>query len=289
MLIGGDDISNDVITLGTCFPDRTWIWKCCYLRREENRSSRIKTSRSKGENQKQPQPTYCVNAGTRTQTTVVGGGCSHHCATFKNLLPCLRSLRSRRLKVFWWKKERVSERERHARGHVSPSRAPLFLAPTTSKRLLRRLLLTLTLCLFILKKLLLHLNQVSTSHPKERFDLYHKLQNLFDKWMFHLRYVDVHVTYCRCSVQLMINEFPMINRTTNASDTPLFGLKDQKTIRARFGPESTVKPFLWDTFIQGTKSLVPEKCSHNLCICYLYWGDTSIQGKRTLLSPLNLH
>ena len=123
---------------------------------------------------------------------------------------------------------------------------------------------------FFLQKLLLHLNQVSTSHPKERFDLYHKLQNLFDKWMFHLRYVDVHVTYCRCLVQLIINEFSRINRTKNASDTPLFGLKDQKTILTRFGPESTVKPFLWDTFIQVTKSLVLEKCSHNLCICYLY-------------------
>ena len=53
----------------------------------------------------------------------------------------------------------------------------------------------------------------------------------------------------------------MINRTKNASDTPLFGLKDQKTIETRFGPESTVKPFLWDTFIQGTESLVLEKCS----------------------------
>ena len=181
-------------------------------------------------------------------------------------------------------------RERHARGHVSPSRTPLFLAPTTSKRLLRRLLLTLTLCLFFLQKLLLHLNQVSTSHPKERFDLYHKLQNLFDKWMFHLRYVDFHVSYCRCSVQLIINEFPRINRTKNVLDTPLFGLRDQKTIGTRFGPESvTVKPFLWDTFIQGTESLVLEKCSHNLCICYLYLGDTSIQGKGTLLSPFNLH
>ena len=136
MLIGGDDISNDVITLGTCFPDRTWIWKCCYLRREENRSSRIKTSRSKGENQKQPQPTYCVNAGTRTQTTVVGDGCSHHCVTFKNLLPCLPSLRSRRLEIFGWKKKQVSERETREGTCVSLarpalSRAQYFQAPAT--------------------------------------------------------------------------------------------------------------------------------------------------------------
>ena len=25
-----------------------------------------------------------------------------------------------------------------------------------------------------------------------------------------------------------------------------------------------------------------EKCSHNLCICYLCWSDTSVQGKETL-------
>ena len=48
-----------------------------------------------------------------------------------------------------------------------------------------------------------------------------------------------------------------------------------------------VKPLLWDTsnsrvtFIQGTQNLVPGKSSHNLCICCLYWRDTSIQGKET--------
>ena len=41
---------------------------------------------------------------------------------------------------------------------------------------------------FFWQKLLLHLNQVSSSHPKERFELYHKLQGLFDKWIFHLRW-----------------------------------------------------------------------------------------------------
>ena len=39
---------------------------------------------------------------------------------------------------------------------------------------------------------------------------------------------------------------------------------------------------LWDTSILGTENLVPEKCLHNLCICYLYGRDTSIPGKRTL-------
>ena len=28
---------------------------------------------------------------------------------------------------------------------------------------------------------------------------------------------------------------------------------------------------------------LPLKCSHNLCICCLYWRDTSIQGKGTLI------
>ena len=40
-----------------------------------------KTSRSKGENQQQTQPTYGVDVGIRTQATLVGGECSHHCAT----------------------------------------------------------------------------------------------------------------------------------------------------------------------------------------------------------------
>ena len=45
---------------------------------------------------------------------------------------------------------------------------------------------------------------------------------------------------------------------------------------------TTVEPLHWDTSVQGTppfkghKNLVPEKCSHNLCNCYLYWKDTSI-------------
>ena len=38
-----------------------------------------------------------------------------------------------------------------------------------------------------------------------------------------------------------------------------------------------------NTSIQETQNMVPEKCSHNLCICYLYYGSrklgfTSIQG-----------
>ena len=44
------------------------------------RTSR-KTSRSKGENQQQTQPSYGADAGIWNQATLVGGECFHHCAT----------------------------------------------------------------------------------------------------------------------------------------------------------------------------------------------------------------
>ena len=47
---------------------------------------------------------------------------------------------------------------------------------------------------------------------------------------------------------------------------------------------NTVEPLLWDTSIQGTQNLVPEKGPRNLCIYYLYWRDTSIQKNGTLFS-----
>ena len=43
-----------------------------------------------------------------------------------------------------------------------------------------------------------------------------------------------------------------------------------------------------DNSIQGTLNLVPEKSSHNICSCYLYWSDNSIQGKGALFLGLNL-
>ena len=46
----------------------------------ENRSARRKTSRSKGENQQQTQPTHGVDAGIWTRATLVGGERSHRCA-----------------------------------------------------------------------------------------------------------------------------------------------------------------------------------------------------------------
>ena len=62
------------------FQDRIGIWKCWFLRRGENRSTRRKTSRSREENQQQTQPTHDAGSGNRTQDTLVGGKCSHHCA-----------------------------------------------------------------------------------------------------------------------------------------------------------------------------------------------------------------
>ena len=47
----------------------------------ENRGTRRKTSRGKGENQQQTQPTYGVDARIWTRATLVGGECSHHCTT----------------------------------------------------------------------------------------------------------------------------------------------------------------------------------------------------------------
>ena len=44
-------------------PGRTGIWKCWFLGRGENRSTRRKTSRGKKENQRQTQPTYDIHVG----------------------------------------------------------------------------------------------------------------------------------------------------------------------------------------------------------------------------------
>jgi len=50
-----------------------------YKESRENRSTRRKTSWSKGENQQQTQPTYCVDAWVQTRATLAGGECSHIC------------------------------------------------------------------------------------------------------------------------------------------------------------------------------------------------------------------
>ena len=58
--------------------DRIGIWRCWFLRRGENKSTRRKTSRSK--DQQQTQSTFDTGTGSRTRATLVGGECSHHCA-----------------------------------------------------------------------------------------------------------------------------------------------------------------------------------------------------------------
>ena len=60
------------------------------FRRGENPRTRRKTSRSKGENQQQTQPTYDAGSGNRTRDTMVGGECSHHCAMPVLSLICLK-------------------------------------------------------------------------------------------------------------------------------------------------------------------------------------------------------
>ena len=73
-------------------------------RRGENRSTRRKTSRSRVENQ-QTQPTYDAESGNRTQATLVGGECSHHCAIHATPAVC----RKRNSKFLYCSFLRVSE------------------------------------------------------------------------------------------------------------------------------------------------------------------------------------
>ena len=71
------------------FQDRIGIWKCWFLRREENRSTRRKTSRSRVENQQQTQPTYDAGSGNRTRDTLVGDKRSYHCTISAPQVPSL--------------------------------------------------------------------------------------------------------------------------------------------------------------------------------------------------------
>ena len=61
-------------------PDQIGIWKCCFLKRGENRSTRRKASRSEVDNQQQTQTTYNAKSGNRTRATLVGDECSLHCS-----------------------------------------------------------------------------------------------------------------------------------------------------------------------------------------------------------------
>ena len=75
------------------FSESIGIWKCWFLRRGENRSTRRKTSRSKDENQQQTQPTFDTESGNRTGphwwVACVGDKCS---TTAPSLLPCVTIL-----------------------------------------------------------------------------------------------------------------------------------------------------------------------------------------------------
>ena len=81
-------------------PDRIGIWKCWFLRRGENRSTRRKSSRSKDENQQQTQPTYDAESGNRTRATLVGGERSHHCAIPAPQLSCFLAIEYAYLTLF---------------------------------------------------------------------------------------------------------------------------------------------------------------------------------------------
>ena len=74
---GAPRSSKNSFRSGRAFQDRIGIWKCWFLKRGENRSTRRKTSRSRVENQQQTQPT---GSGSRTRDTLVEGERSHHCA-----------------------------------------------------------------------------------------------------------------------------------------------------------------------------------------------------------------
>ena len=76
---GAPRSSQELVQKCPCILDRIGIWKCWFLRRGENRSTRRKTSRSRVENQQQTQPTYDAGSGNRTRDTLVEGERSHHC------------------------------------------------------------------------------------------------------------------------------------------------------------------------------------------------------------------
>ena len=63
--------SPRLINLWPSYSRSIGIWKCWFLRREENRSTLRKTSRSKDENQ-QTQPAFDTESGNRTRATLVG-------------------------------------------------------------------------------------------------------------------------------------------------------------------------------------------------------------------------
>ena len=62
------------------FQDQIWTWKCWFLRRGKDRSTKRKNFQSEVENQHQTQSTYMYDMGSRngTRDTLVVGTCSCH-------------------------------------------------------------------------------------------------------------------------------------------------------------------------------------------------------------------
>ena len=69
--------SQELIQKCLCIPGSNWNLEMLVLRRKENRSTWIKTSQSRVENQQQTQPTNDAGSRNRTEDTLVGGKRSH--------------------------------------------------------------------------------------------------------------------------------------------------------------------------------------------------------------------
>ena len=123
------------------FQDRIGIWKCWFLRRGENRSTRRKTSRSRVENQQQTQPTYDAGSGNRTRDTLVGGERSHHYTNPAPRLMCSTgSMALRKKKVYsrfcvgTMMKARKTAQEQIAAAHKSVAALKKNLESLMAKR-----------------------------------------------------------------------------------------------------------------------------------------------------------
>ena len=103
-----------MVALRPLCPELIEIWKCWFLRRGENRSTRRKTSRSKDENQQQTQTTSDAESGNRTRATLVRGECSHRCAMPK----CLKVPKSH------------SKYSRHSQSRIIPKKRCLGESPS---------------------------------------------------------------------------------------------------------------------------------------------------------------
>ena len=71
------------------YDPQNWNLEMLVFEERGNQSTQRKTSRSKGENQQQTQPTYGIHTGIWTWATLVGGKCSHLCPI---LLLCYESI-----------------------------------------------------------------------------------------------------------------------------------------------------------------------------------------------------